>query len=210
MAVVVIGLSLIRVAAWRVTRDKVPSHSTYLKQLKSPDKGKKLEALYTVGVLGLKEAVPVLVETLEKEPDLQVRRVSAYSLGKIDKGRLVQCLDQESPEVKAVVIETLMTLDKQNLAVLMEKMPEQDTATRFKILAYLETLKTPGYENQLLDLAEKTGESMELRARCLEILKTIGTAEIEGRLLKISYEDPDEGIRKLAREVIKAIREVKK
>ncbi|HOJ39215.1 MAG TPA: HEAT repeat domain-containing protein [bacterium] len=210
VTVAVIFLSLLRFGVWIGTRNKRPTPKTYLKQLRSRNKDARLSAIYSAGRLGLKDTVPVLVEIVETDPDVHVRRMAAASLGRLDQDKLFELFNSQNRQTKDLALETLAKLDKKNVLRLFDKIEQQDKETQGKLLDYASSLNEPELAEKLLSFAEDTKKPLELRTKCLELLKTKATLEMESRLMNLMYNDPEEEVKKLAKEVIAIIRGGKK
>jgi len=201
ISVAVIILSIISVPIRISSRKEKITTKTYLKNLKSPDKYEKRDAILAVGIVKLKEAIPILEEIMEKEPEF--KELAARSIGKIDFNKLLSMLESKNKEVKFAAMDAIIGIDKENISYLLEKFPEEDTETKLKILSFMKNEK---YQEKVLSLAENQKEPVEVRKKCLEILKEIGTESIETRLWGITYKDSDEGVKNLAKETIEYIR----
>ena len=206
IAIGIIVLSSFRVVIWKSSRRNIPKPGKYIKQMKSTNEDEKLSAIYGAGVTGMKKSVSALEEILEKDPDVKTKRVAAWSLGKIDKNKLVEFTGSQNKEVKSIAIETLIKLDKNNISYLLEKFSHEDVQTKFKILAYIQSFQDKKYEENVMGIAENSDEQMAIRKKCLEILKDIGTPEIESRLWNLYYNDEEKEIKNLAEKTIKSIK----
>jgi len=206
IAIGIIVLSFFRVVIWKSSRRNIPKPGKYIKQMKSTNEDEKLSAIYGAGVARMKKSVSVLEEILKKDPDIKTKRVAAWSLGKIDKNKLVEFTESQNKEVKSVAIETLMKLDKNNISYLLEKFSSQDTRTQFKILSYIQSFQDKKYEEDMMGIAENSDEQVAIRKRCLEILGDIGTLEIESRLWNLYYNDEEEEIKSLAEKTIQRLK----
>ncbi|MCM8768487.1 MAG: HEAT repeat domain-containing protein [Candidatus Omnitrophica bacterium] len=206
VTVAVILLSLLRFGVWLGTRSKRPVPKTYLKLLHSKDKGARLNAIYSAGKLGLQETVPTLVELVETDPDPQVKRMAAASLGRLDENKLFELFNSQNEQVKDIALETLAKLDKRNIIKLFDEISSQNEATQMKLLDYSASLDEPDLNEKLLTLAEDTGKAVALRLKCLRLLEKKASPEMESRLMNLMYNDPEEEIRKLVKEVIAVLR----
>jgi len=207
VASALIFLSLLRAGVWVSSRFNAPTPNKYVKQLKNPNKGARMEAIYAVGTYGVKKAIPGLKNMLEKDSDPQIRRMAAISLGRLDKEYLVSCLASADPAVKDIAIDALMQLDKQNLTTIMERFKDEKKEGKLKLLGYLAKQPDARYAEVLLQRAEDTAEDMAVRLKCLEILRDAATADMAPRMLNIYYNDTDEGLRKAAQETVKFVKE---
>lgn len=210
VALTVTVLSLLRFGLWVGMRNKKPTPKRYLKELHSRNKDARLNAIYACGVLGLKDTIPELVEILQTDPDARVKRMAAASIGRLDQDKLFEIFNSQNKQVKEIVLETLVRLDRKNVVKLFAGIAGEDKDTQLKLLEYAATLNEPEVNEKLLSLAEDTEKPLDLRLKCLELLKTKGTGEMEGRLLNLMYNDPQEEVKKLTKEVIASIRGGKK
>jgi len=198
----VILLSLLRFSLWATRKSRATGPRAYMKQLHSSSPQEKKYALYTLGQTGVKSAIPEIEQIVKEEPDVEIKRVAAWSLGTLDKEKLIAVLDSPQKEVKYIVMETLMKLDKKNIGFLVERFPGEDAETKQKILSYMESAGPSVFHEELIRIAEKNDEDRDVRKRCLEMLKTIDISDIENRLWNLYYNDADEEIKKIAYDVI--------
>ncbi len=210
VTIIVIVLSLFRFGLWVGLKNKKPTPKRYLKELHSRNKDARLNAIYACGVLGLKDTIAELVEILETDPDARVKRMAAASIGRLDQDKLFEIFNSQNKQVKEIALETLVRLDRKNVVKLFAGITGEDKDTQLKLLEYAATLNEPELNEKILSLAEETEKPLDLRLKCLELLKTKGTAEMEGRLLNLMYNDPEEEVKKLTKEVIASIRGGKK
>lgn len=203
VAVFFIFLSIFRVTLWSSKKKKIPTSKTFITQMKSENKKEKMVGIYGVGKMEIKEALTSLKEIFENDPDPQIKRVSAWSVGKINIDELVKYLDSDNKLIRDITIETLLKLDRKNLVYIINRFDKFNTDEKVKILSYLTEKK---YESKLMDIAEDTEEEKEVRKKALENLKKIGTHQIESRLWNLYYNDEDKEIREISYQVIQEMR----
>lgn len=199
----IILLSLIRFSVWFARKHRSSGPSVYLKQLESKNTEEKKYAIYTLGQTGVVSAIPELEKILKEDPNLDIKRVAAWSLGTLDKNKLLALVDCPDKDVKYIVMETLMKMDKGNIEYLVKKFSEQDEDIKQKILSYIEYAAPHSYQEQLIEIAEKTQEPLGIRKKSLEMLKTRDIQEIENRLWNLYYNDPNDEIKKTVYETIR-------
>ena len=207
IAVAFILLSILRVTFWCSKKKKIPTSKTFIRQMKSQNKNTKMVGIYGVGKMHIKEALPLLEEIFEKDPDPQIKRVSAWSIGKINIDELVKYLDSDNEMIRDITIETLLKLDRKNLVYIINRFDNFNTGEKIKVLSYLTDKK---YEGKLMDIAEDTEEEKKVRKKALENLKKIATKEIESRLWNLYYNDEDKEIKEISYQVIQEIRKREK
>ncbi|MGC8804453.1 MAG: HEAT repeat domain-containing protein, partial [Candidatus Ratteibacteria bacterium] len=137
---------------------------------------------------------------------IKVKRIAAWSLGRIDVNRLVKLLDSKDTEIKDIAMEALIKLDRNNVSYMMERFNNENTETKKKILSIVELLKKPDFNENLMEIAENKDENKEVRFQALNILKDTGTIELEGRLNAIYYNDPDMEMKEAAKQTLEFIK----
>ncbi|MCK9266001.1 HEAT repeat domain-containing protein [bacterium] len=201
--VAIILISLLRFTFWFTKRGKSEGTRTYIKQLSSKDVEKRKEALYSLGQDTSKSALPKIEKMLMEDPDLGVKRVAAWSLGSLDKDKLVSLLDSKDANIKAIAIETLMKLDKENVKYLVGLFSSEGLDGKKKILSYIESSDISSYTNELMKIAERPSEVLEIRKEALNMFNKVDIQEdIESRLLNLYYNDENQEIKNLSYEVI--------
>ena len=198
----IILLSIIRFSVWFARKHRSSGPSVYLKQLESKNTEEKKYAIYTLGQTGVVSAIPELEKILKEDPNLDIKRVAAWGMATLDKNKLLALVDCPDKDVKYIVMETLMKIDKGNIEYLVKKFSEQDEDIKQKILSYIESAAPHSYQKQLIEIAENTQEPLGIRKKSLEMLKTRDIQEIENRLWNLYYNDPNDEIKKTAYETI--------
>ncbi|OQB74544.1 MAG: hypothetical protein BWX89_00486 [candidate division TA06 bacterium ADurb.Bin131] len=209
-AVILFSVFSIVKTIYRTTTSKNPQVETYLKQIKSKDAEKRQVGVYMAGLYRIKEMVDTLEDVIKTDPDSKVRKVAAWSLGRIDINRLVKLLDSQDKDVKEITMETLIKLDKNNVTYLMERFKNEDTETKKKILDYVQKVKNPMFNDKIMEIAENTNEDVGIRTMAFNILKDTGTSELEGRLNSIYYNDPSSEMKELAKQTLDVIKNKEK
>ncbi len=209
-AVILLSIFSIVKTIYRTTTSKNPQVETYLKQIKSKDAEKRQLGVYTAGLYRIKEMVDTLENIIKTDPDLKVRKVAAWSLGRIDINRLVKLLDSQDKDIKEIVMEALIKLDKNNVSYLVERFQHEDNETKKKILDYVHKVKSPMFNDKIMEIAENTSEDVSIRTMAFSILKDTGTPELEGRLNSIYYNDPSLEMKELAKQTLDFIKNKEK
>ncbi len=195
--------SIIRVIGWQAGKGGVPGPRDYIKKLASGSPEVRKFAMYEVGRLELKSAVPHLIKIVKEDADLSMKRTAATSLGRIDKEQLVALLNETGKDIKYIAMEVLIRLDKENISLIMERFPEEDSETKAKILSYVGSAGIE-YKDTLLNIAEDTKEDVQIRETALQIVgKYDIDAETESRLWNLYYNDQEDKIKEIAYSLIK-------
>ncbi|HPP67194.1 MAG TPA: HEAT repeat domain-containing protein, partial [bacterium] len=100
----------------RSTTSKNPKIETYLKQIKSKDIKKREIGVYTVGLYKIKEMADTMENLIKNDPEDNIRRLAAWSLGRIDINRLINLLDSKDKDIKTIAMDALIKLDKNNVS----------------------------------------------------------------------------------------------
>lgn len=198
--------SFLEIGIWKKTRRKILTEKFFLKKLKSPNPQERKLAIYGVGVKKMKEAVPVLEEIIEKEKDPQLKRVAAYSLGRIDNDKLIKYLSSQNKEVRDIALETLVKLDKKNIDYLLENFDDFGKDIKFGILSYVERYSKSSYQDKLMDIVEDREENIGIRKKALSIIGKIGNKNLVERLWDLYYSEEDENMKEEIKNVIKKIK----
>ncbi len=209
-AVILLSLFAIGRTIYRATTSKNPTIENYMKQIRSKDPAQRQTGVYTVGLYRVKEMADTLENMIKQDPEIKVKRVAAWSLGRIDINRLVKLLDSNDTEIKNIAMDALIKLDKNNVSYMMERFNTEDIETRKKILSTVESLKKPDFNESLMEIAENKDENKEIRFQALNILKDTGTMELEGRLNAIYYNDPDMEMKEAAKHTLESIKQKEK
>ncbi|HXK45314.1 MAG TPA: HEAT repeat domain-containing protein [bacterium] len=191
---------------YRATTSKNPTIENYMKQIRSKDPAQRETGVYTVGLYRVKEMADTLENMIRQDPEIKVKKVAAWSLGRIDINRLVKLLDSQNTDIKDIAMEALIKLDKNNVSYMMERFAKEDVETKKKILGVIDTLKKPDFNGSLIEVAENKDENAEIRLQALSILKDTGTMELEGRLNNIYYNDPATEMKEAAKHTLEFIK----
>lgn len=183
-------------------RKNIPTSKVFIKQIKSEKKPEKIYGIYSAGNLKINQALPLIEEIFNKEQDPEIKRVCAWSIGQIDFNKLLSYLDSNDKTIKEITFETLLKIDKKNIEYIIGRFDKEDEETKLKILSYM---VEPRYEDKLMKIVEDEKETIPLRKKSLEILKKIGTSEIETRLLALYYNEKNDEIKNLLYETMKEI-----
>lgn len=206
VAVIVFSLFTIFRTVYRATVSKNPEVENYIKQIKSKDPAQRETGVYTIGLYRKQEMVDSLETIIKQDPEIKVRRVAAWSLGRIDINRLVKLLDSNDKEIKEIAMGALIKLDKNNVSYMIERFGHEDIETKKKIIGIIESLKKPELNDKLMEIAENQQENTEIRIAALNVLKETGTMELEGRLNTIFYNDPDTQMKEAAKQTLDFIK----
>jgi len=205
-AVILLSLFAIGRTIYRATTSKNPTIENYMKQIRSKDPAQRETGVYTVGLYRVKEMADTLENMIRQDPEIKVKKVAAWSLGRIDINRLVKLLDSQNTDIKDIAMEALIKLDKNNVSYMMERFAKEDVETKKKILGVIDTLKKPDFNGSLIEVAENKDENAEIRLQALSILKDTGTMELEGRLNNIYYNDPATEMKEAAKHTLEFIK----
>lgn len=208
--VIVLSLFVIGRTIYRATVSKNPTLENYTKQIRSKDPSQREAGVYTIGLYRIKEMADTLETILKEDPEIKVKKVAAWSLGRVDLNRLVKFLDSNDRQIKEITMEALIKLDRSNVSYMMDRFKNEDVETKKKIIAVIETLQKPEFNEKLMEIAENQQENMEIRLLALNILKDKGTMELEGRLNAIFYNDPEMQIKEAAKHTLDLIKNKEK
>ncbi|MCM8758182.1 MAG: HEAT repeat domain-containing protein [Candidatus Omnitrophica bacterium] len=210
LAVIVLSLFAIGRTIYRATVSKNPTLENYTKQIRSKDPSQRETGVYTIGLYRVNEMADALETMIKEDPEIKVKKVAAWSLGRIDINRLVKLLDSKDREIKEIAMEALIKLDKNNVSYMIDRFKNEDIETKKKIIGILETLKKPEFNEKLMEIAENQQENMEIRLIALNVLKDTGTMELEGRLNAIFYNDPEMQMKEAAKQTLDFIKSKEK
>jgi len=205
IAVGCFALAFLRLALWAAAPRGKPKAKAIIHQMKSDNAEERQQAFYIAGITGLTQAIPLIEQAMKSDPEHSVKRVAACSLGRLDKAKLISYLDGTDAAMKELSMESLLTLDRKNISILMEKFPSQDVQTKIKTLELLAAERNPDYVEPVLQRVETKDEKPEVRKACLSFLMAFATRDIESRLLNVSYNDEDPEIKTLAAYTVKYI-----
>jgi len=197
----VILLTILRVSIWSAKKSKNPTPKTFIKQLKSPNKNEKIYGIYNVGNLKIKEVLPEVEKIFQQDPDEEIKRVCAWSIGQIDFNKLLTYLDSSDKKIKEITFETIIKIDKKNIDHLINRFDKEDKETKLKILSYM---KSPDYQDKLLKIVENTEEDTDIRKEALKIIKEKGKfEEIETQLWALYYNEQNDEMKNYIYQTIK-------
>ncbi|MCX7704701.1 MAG: hypothetical protein N2115_00375 [bacterium] len=210
VAIIVLSFFVIGRTIYRATVSKNPTLENYAKQIRSKDPSQREAGVYTIGLYRVNEMVDTLENIIKQDPEIKVKRVAAWSLGRIDINRLVRFLDSQDKGIKEIAMDALIKLDKNNVSYLMERFGNEDLETKKKIIDIVDSLKKPEFNDKLLEIAENQKEDMQIRIASLDVLKKTGTMELEGRLNAIFYNDPEIQMKEAAKQTLEFIKNKEK
>ncbi|MCX8082924.1 MAG: HEAT repeat domain-containing protein [bacterium] len=207
----VFTISVIRLSVWYATKGTTTSPKLYIKNLYSQDPEERKFAIYEVGRRGLKQAIPELEKILKEDPSPDIKRASAWSIGRIDKETLISLLDSTEKDTKDIVMEALLKMDRNNIHLLLERLPKEDEKTKFKILDLAEKSKDREVYLKLLKTGEEKEEIISVRKEALQIaVQNLSFNDIESTLWNIYYNDPEKEMKEFAYSLIKGLKEKNK
>jgi HEAT repeat protein len=210
VAVILISLFRIFIVATTSSGNRNPTLQRYLKQINSRDPQQRADGVFMAGQYRIKDALPALEKILTSDKDEKIRRTAAWSIGKIDLQTLARYLDSQDSEVKSIVTETLLRMDKNNVSYLLERFNKEDEPTKTKIIEYVEASGNTSFNEKLMSIGENTDEAIAIRLKALETLGRTGTLDLEGRLNNLYYNDPAPEISKQAKTTLDAIKAAEK
>ncbi|MCM8762353.1 MAG: HEAT repeat domain-containing protein [Candidatus Omnitrophica bacterium] len=206
----IFSLSIIRISVWYATKGVSTSSRYYLKKLYSQNPEEKKFAIYEVGRMGLNQSIPELEKILRQEVSPDIKRAACWSIGRIDKEKLVALLDTTEKETKEIVMEALLKLDRNNISILLDRFSTEDEETKFKIIAWAEKSKDRDVYLELLKIGEMKEETISVRKHSLEIAtKNLRFIDTESTLWNIYYNDPEKEMKEFAHTLIKELKEKK-
>jgi len=207
----IVSLSIIRIAVWQATKGVSTSPKQSLKKLYSQDPSEKKFAIYELGRTGIKQSLPELEKILREDSAPDIKRAAAWSIGKIDKEKLVSLLDSTEKETKDIVMEALLKLDRNNIYTILKRFPAEDNETKVKILTYAEKLKDRNVYKEVLKIGEAKEETIPVRKEALQIAaKNLPFPDIESTLWNLYYNDPEKEIKEFSYTLIKELQKEKK
>jgi len=204
-------ISVIRLAVWQAGKGGLPGPKSYIKKLASKSPEEKKFAMYEVGRREMKTALPALEKILTEDPSEDMKRAACWSIGKIDINRLTSLLGGSQKEVKYIIMESLIKLDKGNVSILMDRFSSEDEESKLKILAYADAAGDEAAAGRMMEIAEDKQEYPAVRKAALETaIKNSSGTDIESRLWNIYYNDPNDEMKQFAREMLKKLEEKKR
>jgi len=199
--------SIVRISVWQVRKGSHPGPRQYVKKLASSNPEEKKFAIYEVGRRGLKSAIPYLEKIVREDPSPEMKRAACWSMGKIDRDKLISLLDGTPKEVKYTVMEALIKLDKGNVSILMDRFSSEEEDAKLVILAYADLHGGETIPARVMETGEDTDEILKVRMAALEIAaKHAAGTDIESRLWNLYYNDKDEEIKKFSYVLIKQLK----
>lgn len=197
----VIFLTILRIVIWSENKEVNPTTKVFLKQLKSTNKNEKIYGIYNIGNLKIKEGLSEVEKIFQNDPDEEIKRVCAWSIGQLDFNRLLSYLDNSDKKIKEITFETILKIDKKNIDYLINRFDKEDLETKMKILSYM---TSPIYQEKLLKIAENNEEEVPVRKKAIEILKENGKwEEIEPSLWALYYREENDEIKNFVYQIIK-------
>ncbi len=208
----VVFISIVRLAVWQSRKGGLPGSKSYIKKLASDSPEEKKFAIYEVGRREMKPALPALEEILTEDSSDEMKRAACWSIGKIDLNRLLSLLGSSPKEVKYIIMETLMKLDRNNVSVLMDIFSSEEEDVKLKILDYAAgSAAGEAVYGRIMGIAEDKRESLKVRTAALETaVKHASGADMESRLWNIYYNDSDEEMKQFSHALIKELKEKKR
>jgi len=204
-------ISVTRISVWYATKGSSPRPGYYIKKLSSEDPSEKKFAIYEVGRSGLKQALPELEKILKEDTAPDIKRAAAWSIGNVDKEKMISLLGTTEKETKDIVMEALLKLDRNNIYILLKRFPSEDVATKYKILSWAEKSKDRGVYNEILKIGKEKTESPVIRKEALQIAaKNIPFSELESTLWNLYYNDTEKEMREFSYTLIKELKDKKK
>jgi len=203
IAIAFVFFSILRVSIWRAKSTNIPTEKKIFKQIYLPDKKKKIEGIYAIGQFKKEEYLPEVEKIFNNTDDVEIKRVAAWTIGKIDIDKLKGYLDsQNKKEDKILVIDTLLKIDKNNINFLIERFPKEDKETKLYIMDIIEKEE---YSDKLMEIAENKDEEKEIRMKALSMLEKLGNNEHFSKLWNLYYNDTDTEIQMASYRTIKEI-----
>jgi len=206
----VVFSSIVRVSVWQVRKGSHPGSREYVRKLASQNPNEKKFAIYEVGRRGLKSAIPSLEKIIKEDSSPEMKRAAAWGIGKIDRDKLVSLLDSAQKEVKHIIMETLMKLDRGNVSVLMDRFSSEEEGVKLEILAFADSSGREDIPARMVEIGEDTGETLKVRMAALEVAaRHMAVTDIESRLWNLYYNDKNEEMKKFSYDLIKRLKEKK-
>jgi len=156
--------------------DPAAVRAPLLRALDDPDLEVRAAAALAAGRLGLREALPTLVDWLD-DADPALRAAAAEGLGALgdERGRtgLVRALGDVSPDVRLAAVRALPALsDKAVLVPLLGRLDDTDVGVR---MAAVEALAALGQREAVVPLVGRARDDVaEVRAVVVDALGTLG------------------------------------
>lgn len=206
----VLFISIVRISIWQATKGVSTSPRQYIKNLYSDNPEEKKVAIYEVGRMSLKRAIPDLEKILIGDEPPDVKRTAAWSIGRIEIEKLISLLDSTKGDTKEIVMETLLKLDRKNIHLLLDRFTSEDEETKLKILKFAEKSKDRDIYLKLLKMGEQKEEKISIRKQALQIaVQNLSFADTESTLWNIYYNDPEKEMKEFSYGLIKGAKEKK-
>lgn len=175
---------------------------------KEPDAENRLIILQAFGVIGDRQAGPILGETLIKDTDERVRCKAAEVINQMEDKRawrqLIQALSDASPGVRMRAAQALGTFkDKRAVDELIARLKDEHPDVRGAAAGALGWIDSSKAINPLIELLQDPHAGV--RATVADALGRLRSKRAVKHLEKLAEGDPDEHVRQVATDAIKAI-----
>ncbi|RAN44253.1 hypothetical protein RB25_20590 [Herbaspirillum rubrisubalbicans] len=169
------------------------ARATALASLQAADPALRRSAAQTLA--GQPEAVPVILDALERESSLAVRTALLDSLAATPGDEAVQalagCLRSEDAWLRNAAIDLLRGMPEQVAPVIAHMLIDPETDIRILAVGILDTLRHARVEDWLLQLIDAETE-VNVCGAALEVLTTIGTPAAIGPVTTLMRRFSDE------------------
>lgn len=169
------------------------ARATALASLQAADPALRRSAAQTLA--GQPEAVPVILDALERESSLAVRIALLDSLAATPGDEAVQalagCLRSEDAWLRNAAIDLLRGMPEQVAPVIAHMLIDPETDIRILAVGILDTLRHARVEDWLLQLIDAETD-VNVCGAALEVLTTIGTPAAIGPVTTLMRRFADE------------------
>ncbi|BEV15369.1 HEAT repeat domain-containing protein [Herbaspirillum sp. DW155] len=169
------------------------ARATALASLQAADPALRRSAAQTLA--GQPEAVPVIIDALERESSLAVRTALLDSLAATPGDEAVQalagCLRSEDAWLRNAAIDLLRGMPEQVAPVIAHMLIDPETDIRILAVGILDTLRHARVEEWLLQLIDAETD-VNVCGAALEVLTTIGTPSAIGPVTTLMRRFADE------------------
>lgn len=169
------------------------NRATALASLQAADPALRRSAAQTLA--GQPEAVPVILDALERESSLAVRTALLDSLAATPGDEAVQalagCLRSEDAWLRNAAIDLLRGMPEQVAPVIAHMLIDPETDIRILAVGILDTLRHARVEDWLLQLIDAETD-VNVCGAALEVLTTIGTSAAIGPVTTLMRRFADE------------------
>ncbi|QBP75628.1 HEAT repeat domain-containing protein [Herbaspirillum huttiense] len=169
------------------------ARATALASLQAADPALRRSAAQTLA--GQPEAVPVILDALERESSLAVRTALLDSLAATPGDEAVQalagCLRSEDAWLRNAAIDLLRGMPEQVAPVIAHMLIDPETDIRILAVGILDTLRHARVEDWLLQLIDAETD-VNVCGAALEVLTTIGTPAAIGPVTTLMRRFADE------------------